>query len=251
MHVIKPTHAIKRFRLGLTALCARLGCASLLGAAWVLGSPVLAESHSGLGQSHDRFCADVQQLLVPTDLEIINRIEPDFEAFKQSKPKADPLTLHQFLSPVRADGLRQLSCKTKSADHLRAVHGAAAAAAPPSASQPAESCRAVHRAMVRTIWRGLSPTERDTARFPPHHIMLDSDLAYLTGSSWVQSPAQAYLGQGDRLHLRAVRLFAGWEDWRWKVLPETLRGNHYCHLIAPESLRKLIQHGLTTSNMDL
>ena len=70
--------------------------------------------------------------------------------------------------------------------------------------------------------------------------MLDADLAYLTGSSWVQSTASAYVGDRGRLHLRAARLFAGREDWRWKILPESLRGNHYCHLIAPESLRELM-----------
>lgn len=198
-------------------------------------------SATGLAHTHQDFCAVVQRMLVPNELAISNVVEPDFEAFKRSKPKVEPLTTHQFLTPARADGSRQLSCKTKSADHLRAVYGTQAAAPPPSASQPALSCRDVHRAMVLAVWRDMTAAERQASAYPPHRIMLDADLIYLTGSSWVSSPAQSYLGADQRLHLRAVRLFAGWEDWRWQVLPDALRGNHYCHLIAPESLRTLLR----------
>lgn len=217
-----------------------LGPITLLGAASTADAARPAAPSSGLTRSHAGFCREVQRLLVPTALEITNIIEPDFEAFKLSKPKAEPLTTHQFLAPPRADGLRQLSCKTKSADHLRAVHGPLTAAAPPSPSQPALHCRNVHRAMVLALWREASAAQRAAATHPPHRIMLEADLAYLTGSSWVQSAASADTDDDGRLYLRAARLFAAWEDWRWKMLPETLRGNHYCHLIAPESLHALI-----------
>lgn len=231
----------KRLSLGMPLSVGLLCSLGLL-----LGSSATAEPTSrpdlstGLSRTHDGFCTEVQQLLVPTTLGIVNVIEPDFEAFKLSKPKAKPLTTHQFLTPARADGLRQVSCKTKSADHLRAVYGVEVAAAPPSHSQPALQCRDVHRAMVLALWREASSAQRADAVYPPHRIMLAADLAYLTGSSWVQSAASAHTGDDGRLHLRAARLFASWEDWRWKVLPESLRGNHYCHLIAPESLRELM-----------
>ena len=94
--------------------------------------------------------------------------------------------------------------------------------------------------MVLALWREASAAQRAAATHPPHRIMLEADLAYLTGSSWVQSAASANADDDGRLYLRAARLFAGWEDWRWKMLPETLRGNHYCHLIAPESLHELM-----------
>ncbi|MEN9527809.1 MAG: hypothetical protein RLY56_1760, partial [Pseudomonadota bacterium] len=32
--------------------------------------------------------------------------------------------------------------------------------------------------------------------------------------------------------------FAEWEDWRWKMMPESWRGNHYCHLVSPEEIRR-------------
>lgn len=197
-------------------------------------------SPRGLTQSHPQFCAEVQQILVPTALAITNVIEPDFEAFKRSKPQADPLTTHQYLSVNQRRGLTRISCKTKTADHLRAVFGPTIAPAPTYPHLADRSCRDVHRAMVLALWREASPAERAAAPHPPSRLMLDADLAYMTGSSWIQSPAEAYLGADQRLHLRAVALFAAWDDWRWKIMPDIFRGNHYCHLIAPESLRELM-----------
>jgi hypothetical protein len=70
--------------------------------------------------------------------------------------------------------------------------------------------------------------------------MLDADTASYTGSGWIGSLAEAYLGGDDKLHLRASALFAEWEDWRWKIMPKSFRGNHYCQLVAPERIRALM-----------
>ena len=38
-------------------------------------------------------------------------------------------------------------------------------------------------------------------------------------------------------------MYADWEDWRWKIMPKSFRGNHYCHLVAPERVRMLMTGG--------
>ena len=249
-------HAISRPQTRRTPSALSTRAASMVALAlWVFGISVFGislraaqidepnvqePSPKGLTQSHAQFCAEVQQILVPTALTITNVIEPDFEAFKRSKPQADPLTTHQYLSVNQPRGLTQISCKTKTADHLRAVVGPTVAPTPINPRQADRSCRDVHRAMVIALWREASPAERAVAPHPPSRLMLDADLAYMTGSSWIQSPAEAYLGADQRLHLRAVALFAAWGDWRWKIMPESFRGNHYCHLVAPEALRELM-----------
>lgn len=233
--------AIKRGRTGLRVLgLTVLGAVIGVGIASANESSQQTSSSMGLTESHPQFCAEVQQLLVPTELAITNVIEPDYDAFKLSKPQADPLITHQFLNPNGKWGLTQISCKTKSADHLRAIYGPSVTSAPRDPRRADRSCRDVHRAMALAIWRQASPEARAAAPHPPSRLMLDADLAYMTGSSWVQSPAEAYVGADRRLHLRAVTLFAGWDDWRWKIMPDSFRGNHYCHLIAPESLRELM-----------
>lgn len=207
-----------------------------------LAAQLQAEStdRTTLTRTHADFCAEVQRLLVPSALPIDNVIEPDFEAFKRSKPAADPLTTHQYLTPADSTRPAQLSCKTKSADHLRAVYGSEVAAAPPSASQPELTCRDVHRAMVMALWGRASPAERAAATYPPHRVRLAADSTHATGSSWVQSTATAEREADGRLQLRSSRLFVGWDDWRWKLAPDSFRGNHYCHLVSPENLRALM-----------
>ena len=195
---------------------------------------------TSLASTHDDFCGEVQRRLVTTRLPLRNVIEPDFESFKLSKPGIEPLRTHQFVTRS-SDGMpTAVSCKTKSADHLRSVHGPDAAA-DPRVSANQHSCRDVHREMIRDIVAQLSPTERAALREPPQQVMLDADALRYTGSQWVKSSAEAYRGEDGRLHLRAYALFAEWEDWRWKIMPESWRGNHYCHLVAPEYIRALMR----------
>lgn len=191
-----------------------------------------------LTTSHRDFCTLVQRQLVDTTLPLTNKIHASKDAFTASKASADPVETQQF-SDTDANGrLIGISCKTKSADHLRAVQGPSAARDP---ALPPRSCRDVHRTMVVQLWASLDDNERASAAFAPHRVMLDADAQSYTGSGWIGSPAEAYLGGDGRLHLRASALFAEWEDWRWKIMPKSFRGNHYCHLVAPERIRALMR----------
>ena len=207
--------------------------AALLALTAAVADAQTAPSAPGLDRTHDGFCAEAQRRLVGTALPVTNIVETAFEPFKKSKPAVLPVRTHQFLMADAAGRPMQLSCKTKSADHLRSAHGAAAAG-------PDRSCRDLHRDMVNGVWGTLTPAERARAPHPPWRVMLDADTESYMGSSWLKSRAEATRGADDRLHLRAAGLFAGWEDWRWKFMPESFRGNHYCHLVAPERIRRLM-----------
>ena len=190
-----------------------------------------------LTTSHRDFCTIVQRRLVDTTLPITNQIQPTKDAFKESKAAANPLVTQQFLERDAQGRLIGISCKTKSADHLRAEHGPSAARDP---ALPPRSCRDQHREMVNQIWAATEPKDRAASVFAPHQVMLDADTASYTGSGWIGSLAEAYLGDDGKLHLRASALFAEWEDWRWKIMPKSFRGNHYCQLVAPERIRALM-----------
>lgn len=197
-----------------------------------------AEPLPTLADSADRgFCATVQRFLVDTRLPIDNRLHTDKDAFTASKPGVDPVTTHQFVSRDAAGRAEGISCKTKSADHLRSVHGAAAARDPALAPR---SCRDVQRRIVTDVWRALPAPQRAAALQPPRQLMLDADARSYTGSSWIGSPAEVYVADDGMAHLRASALFAEWNDWRWKMMPKSFRGNHYCHLVAPERVRRLL-----------
>jgi len=216
-------------------------------AALLIGVFVTAEAPAtslALDHSHEQFCAEVQRRLVDTTLTIENVIEPDFEAFKLSKPGIEPLRTHQFLERDENGVIQSISCKTKTADHLLAVHGASAlrnglstAGTPP----PIGNCRNIQRAIVRETWASLSTAERRAATLKPSQIFLQDDSLSYTGSSWVKTPATVTNGADGRPRLRASALLAEWQDWRWKMMPASWRGNHYCHLVAPEKIRELLQ----------
>ncbi|MBM4191606.1 MAG: hypothetical protein FJ196_00825 [Gammaproteobacteria bacterium] len=191
-----------------------------------------------LTTSHRDFCAIVQRQLADTTLPLTNKIHVSKNAFTESKARVQPTETHQFLDTDANGRLIGISCKTKSADHLRAVHGTPAARDP---ALPPRSCRDVHRAMVVQLWASFNENERASSAFAPHRVMLDTDTQSYTGSGWLGSPAEAYLSGDGRLHLRASALLAEWEDWRWKIMPKSFRGNHYCHLVAPERIRALMR----------
>lgn len=217
---------------------ARLTSLALMSLAGLAPAALSAATPGSLATSHAEFCIEVQRRLVDTALPIGNRLHDDQDAFKESKAIVDPLETQQFLVRDAAGRIKEISCKTKSADHLRAVHGVSASRDP---ALPARSCRDIHREMIRQVWAGLEPAERTSAAFAPHRVMLDPDTRNYTGSSWIGSSAEAYLAPDGRLHLRSSALYAEWEDWRWKMMPKSFRGNHYCHLVAPERIRALLR----------
>jgi hypothetical protein len=206
-----------------------------------MGTDLWASSTSEPGSlvtSHRDFCAVVQRKLVDTPLPLTNKIHPSKDAFTESKASAKPTETQQFSERAPDGRLLGISCKTKSADHLRAEHGVSASRDP---ALPPRSCRDIHREMVIQLWATFDNDARASSAFAPHQVILDADTSSYTGSGWIGSPAEAYLGGDGKLHLRASALFAEWEDWRWKIMPKSFRGNHYCHLVAPERIRALMR----------
>jgi hypothetical protein len=208
---------------------------ALLMTSLMVSPRAIATTSMPLSNSHSEFCSEVQRRLVDTTLPIANILEKDYEAFKLSKPAVSPLRTHQYVLRNERLDILQISCKTKTADHLRSVHGIGAARDPALAPR---ACSDVHRAMILDIWQALGPGERASARFRPSEVMLQTDRLSYTGSSWIKTEPDIRIGDDGKLRLRASALFAEWEDWRWKVMPESWRGNHYCHLVSPEVIRR-------------
>lgn len=216
----------------------------LLLAALPAGLPTAAaaDETAGLARTHDAFCAVVQRRFTGTTLPIRNALHAEWQPFVESKPAVQPLETQQYV--VRAGGQPlRISCKTKTADHIRAVHQDRKIERPPAAS----SCRDVNREIVLAAWRSLGPAQRAAAPLPPTRLMLDPDRLRYTGSGWVSDYPMLYAAADGSVHLQAQALHADWEDWRWKLMPESWRGTRYCHLIAPEHARRLLLGEVTAT----
>jgi hypothetical protein len=205
--------------------------------------PAAAAEAAGLARTHDAFCAVVQRRFTGTTLPVRNTLHTGWEPFVDSKPRVQPLETQQYVTLAEGVPVR-LSCKTKTADHIAAVHGPRALA---GSAVTARSCRDINREIVLAAWRGLSAEQRAAAPLPPTRLMLDPDRMRLTGSGWVSDYTMVYAAADGRVHVQAQGLHADWEDWRWKLAPESWRGTRYCHLLAPEHARRLMLGEVTAA----
>ncbi len=185
-----------------------------------------------------QFCAEAQRQIGGVTIPIRNVVHRDHTAFVLSKPAVSPLETQQFSEPASTPGgvLGQISCKMKTADHIRSVHGPAAAAA----TDDRNACRALNRQTIRSAWAGLSAEQRAAVAVRPSRILLHADDVRMTGSTWTQPYQHVWAGDDGQVHVRAKSLLALWDDWRWKLAPESFRGTHYCHLITPWYARALM-----------
>jgi len=194
-------------------------------------SPRLTRSLA-LTYSHAQFCGEVQRRLSGTILPLENIVNTQYDAFVLSKPQVAPLQTHQYVQRDAQKNITQISCKTKSSDHLHAIRG--------TLLIKDRSCQNIQSDIVNEVWASLTPEQRLSAAHKPGQIMLEPDEIQYTGSRWVKASANLYIDFSGRPHLKSSALFAEWRDWRWKLMPKLWRGNHYCHLIAPERVRKLL-----------
>lgn len=182
------------------------------------------------------FCLEVQRALAATNHSAKNVVHPDYDAFKESKADIEPLTIHQFVQTSESDPAlpERISCKTKTADQLNEHFGEGAA------RDTGMTCRNINRATVMAVWRSLSDEERARATERPDRIMLDADETTFMGSTWVKDYDAVYRTPEGELHLAGKALRVGWDDWWFAWAPDSVRGVHYCHLVAPEYLRRVI-----------
>jgi hypothetical protein len=70
--------------------------------------------------------------------------------------------------------------------------------------------------------------------------MIDADQRTFLNSSWIAPFDFAYVDGEGSLHLRAKALRIGWDDILWSWAPDSMRGNFYCHVAAPEYVRRVM-----------
>ena len=193
---------------------------------------------SAFSRTTNELCLEGQRLTAGVSLPVRNIVHDDYDSFVKSKPAVQPLETQQYVEYADGDRARpiRVSCKFKSTDHIRAVHGPAAA----SGRDDPNACRELNRAIVLAVYRDLPVPERGRVAVPPQRFMLDGDEVRIMGSAWTEPFQFAYAGADGRVHLRSKALMVMWDDWRWKLAPDRFRGTHYCHLAAPEYVRDLM-----------
>jgi hypothetical protein len=190
-----------------------------------------------LARTTAEFCITAQTAIVAAQPVARNEIHDDFTAFTKSKPVAKPLLTTQYVWRENSDpqaGPMMISCKMKTADHLIDVYGAGAAGAD-------IGCSGVNEITLRQVLASFTAQERRQLRFDGGRgIRFETDIVTTQGPVWLEPYALATLGADGSLQLQAKGMRNDWLDPRYAEAPPQFRGTRYCHLIAPEYLRRLL-----------
>ncbi len=211
----------------------RTTLASALTACAILSLPY-AVSAAGQTEITDEFCNTVQKSIMSNTVEADTAIHPDWDAFLESKASVDPLRNEQFTTFGPDGDPRMISCKFKSADHIREVYGEDAAAEEP------RSCEAINRENVQAVLASLTPEEQARLAVNNDQIVFEEDETVFMGVKWVAPFNYVWTGEEGALHIKSKRLQVDWTNLLFRMAPEAFRGALYCHLIAPEYVKALV-----------
>ena len=217
---------------------ARIALSGLLSltAATILTTACSTQIHSAATWPLPQFCSEAQMLMAGSKLRAENIVHSDFAAFTKSKPQVRPLQTEQFntYSDAANSKLRQISCKMKTTDHLRAEYGADSAAV-------VGVCASVDQHTLAGVLRGLTSSERRSALFQQGRaVVFDAEQVTTNGPEWLLPYPIAYTGADAKLHIAAKAMRNDWLDPRYAGAPARFRGTRYCHLIAPDYLRAIL-----------
>jgi len=129
---------------------------------------------------------------------------------------------------------RTMSCKMRTAERINAAHSGDGV---PVAMADAD-CAAVHMEMLSTVASGISAR---ALKRSPIEFTIAADISTFMGPSWLEPwPFNAVTRtEGGKLQLQSRSLYVA-NLW-WLPMPARFKGNHYCHLVAPEYLELLLR----------
>ncbi len=196
--------------------------------------------------SSPAFCVAVQELMATTSLKAHNTVFRDAPAYRHSKPSVKPFEIYQLVTYAGQQPI-MVSCKLKTAAHLRAVHGDKAAG---RQLQCPDITREIQAMAVLTLRGNQQPTAADKAAA----FVIDDNEPYITGMSYLADFPLSYQASDGRIHLNSPGLFQDYDSWITPLLPARLQGQSYCHLPTVEYMTALatgeMQPGTEMTPMD-
>jgi hypothetical protein len=177
------------------------------------------------------FCVAAQQILASTRLVGKNTLFTDMPAYRHSKPMVDPLEIYQVVSYAGKLPI-MVSCKVKTAAHLRAAFGARAAGKQLYCPDMTRQARA--QVVTELRQAGQAAAAARAAAF-----VIDANEPYVTGRSYLEDFRLSYRGEDGAIHLSSPGLYQDYDSWITRFLPEIVQGQSYCHLATVNYLKAL------------
>jgi len=198
--------------------------------ALLIAGPAAAETSLPEPTSGE-FCQAAQRYLANTEMSGEITVFDNMPDYRASKPSPDPLLIYQV---VTYDDKRPIavSCKVKTADHLRAVYGEEAAGEQRRCSAIAELVR---QQAIRELEAEYPPAAAAKAR----SFIIDDNEPFMTGQAYLESFELSYLDEEGNIHIQSPGLQTDWENLLFWILPNRLRGQTYCHLATVPYMKAL------------
>ncbi|MEO8029739.1 MAG: hypothetical protein ABI765_02755 [Gemmatimonadota bacterium] len=177
------------------------------------------------------FCVVVQQRMATTALKGTNTLFKDMPSYRHSKPLAEPFNIYQVVTYAGQRPI-MVSCKMKTAAHLRAVFGDKAAGKQLTCPDITREIRSLAVAKLRQ--GNLAMAADKAAAFE-----IDENKPYVTGGAYLADFSLSYRGQDGKVHLNSPGLFQDYDSWITPLLPKIFQGQSYCHLATVEYVMAL------------
>ena len=174
----------------------------------------------------DQFCAEVQRVTAQTNVKANLVIHQTSWDYRHSKPGIEPVEIHQYVTPDAKGRPKMISCKVKAVDHLKSAYG-------PQAAGTQGTCEQVTRSVFEQA--RVSAGANATA------VRIDPEEQVWTGNSYLAPFELLTRDSTGILHVHSRYMLINWDDWRWYLMPNKVRGHLYCSVIAPEYLARLMQ----------
>jgi hypothetical protein len=214
--------------IGLAIGLACAGCASDP-ASMAVGQPIALPTLN-------EYCAVAQKEVASSRVPARNVVITDYQAFSRASPQVKPLETMQFVTYADAQHSkpRMISCKLHSVERIRAEYG------PTAAGEPT-SCARLNRRTLDAVMGSL--TERQKKKMPfkgAVPVMLEPDLQSASETEWLEEFTMVQTDAGGTLRIRAKSLGVGSGGTRVSTRSAAGGGKQYCHLIAPDYLRRVL-----------
>ena len=177
------------------------------------------------------FCLAAQRFMANTAVKATNTVFTDMPSYRHSKPSPQPLLIYQVVTYAGKLPI-MVSCKLKTAAHLRAVYG-------PQAAGEQRFCPAANRELLATTVAALRQNNEAEAAERAAAFVIDDDEPYMTGRDYLAPFPLSYRGDDGAVHITSHGLFQNYDSWITAVLPRQVQGQSYCHLATAEYLTAL------------
>jgi hypothetical protein len=182
----------------------------------------------------NEYCANAQKEIASSRVPARNVLVSDYQAFARARPSAKPLETLQYVSSADSQHRpRMISCKLHSAERIRAEYGATAAG-------ESSTCARLNRRTLDAVM--LSLTDRQKKKMPfkgTIGVLLEPDEQAASESQWLESFTMVQTDAGGTLRIRAKSL-RGDGAMRVSSKGGAANGRQYCHLIAPDYLKRIL-----------